>query len=359
MFRFSEIGPFRFNDVGELVNTSFAWNRDSYLIFIDQPLRVGYSFALHNETIHTDRGVGKLLYEVMVGIYHRYPFLLRNEHGEERPLYLTGESYAGHYIPAAADEILKHNREGRGSFQIPLLGVAIGNGLTDALAQYSSYIRYMRMNGLITQEMAERRKPAWQECKDAIRSGATAVAADKCVSVMQKTLTDAETHLGRTINYYNWKLTCDKKPFCYHSDALSKFLGRADVKSALGVPPSINWKLCSNRVHDAFNVDPWRSSVELVKRMLDANVTVVIYAGVNDILCNWYEDEFFVSFFKLFFCSSRLSNRNWVRSMNYGSFNSAPRENLLVDGRIAGHVTTDGHLTFATIFDAGHMVKIF
>jgi cathepsin A (carboxypeptidase C) len=41
--------------------------------------------------------------------------------------YLAGESYAGHYIPAFAKKILENDTS-----TIPLKGILIGDGLTDA-----------------------------------------------------------------------------------------------------------------------------------------------------------------------------------------------------------------------------------
>jgi len=49
------------------------------------------------------------------------------------PLYLTGESYAGHYIPALGNAIYKHNAAlapGNPAY-IPLAGLAIGDGWID------------------------------------------------------------------------------------------------------------------------------------------------------------------------------------------------------------------------------------
>ncbi len=44
---------------------------------------------------------------------------------KNRPLYLTGESYAGHYIPYMCSYIHNENFRNKG---IRLAGIAIGNG---------------------------------------------------------------------------------------------------------------------------------------------------------------------------------------------------------------------------------------
>jgi cathepsin A (carboxypeptidase C) len=57
---------------------------------------------------------------------------------------VTGESYAGHYIPAIGNQILLGNEQIKRHnphklSNINLDSVAIGNGLTDPLVQYEFY----------------------------------------------------------------------------------------------------------------------------------------------------------------------------------------------------------------------------
>ncbi|GFH17120.1 carboxypeptidase [Haematococcus lacustris] len=63
-------------------------------------------------------------------------FMARFPHLAERQLFLSGESYAGHYIPGLAWEIIKGNRAAtKPSLEegwLPLKGLAVGNAWTDA-----------------------------------------------------------------------------------------------------------------------------------------------------------------------------------------------------------------------------------
>jgi carboxypeptidase C (cathepsin A) len=56
-----------------------------------------------------------------------------------RPFYVTGESYAGHYVPAVASAVYHASRSGEVEPPINLQGLAIGNGLTDPAIQYGAY----------------------------------------------------------------------------------------------------------------------------------------------------------------------------------------------------------------------------
>jgi len=59
-------------------------------------------------------------------------------------MYLTGESYAGHYIPFFADYLFHNPIAG-----VKLGGVAIGNGWVDPFYQYQEYPTYALENNII------------------------------------------------------------------------------------------------------------------------------------------------------------------------------------------------------------------
>lgn len=58
----------------------------------------------------------------MLKFVQKYPEFLG------RPLYITGESYAGHYIPSITSYLKKQDNK-----DIAVAGFAIGNGWTDPL----------------------------------------------------------------------------------------------------------------------------------------------------------------------------------------------------------------------------------
>lgn len=68
----------------------------------------------------------------------------------DRPFYVTGESYAGHYVPAVSHRIWLANKRKEGK-PINLHGIAIGNGLTSAKVQFPAYADFALQNNLISQ----------------------------------------------------------------------------------------------------------------------------------------------------------------------------------------------------------------
>ena len=71
-------------------------------------------------------------------------FLEKYPDFKNRPIYLTGESYAGHYIPAFASYLNYMNNS-----DINLAGLAIGNGWVDPFYQYPAYNSFALENSLI------------------------------------------------------------------------------------------------------------------------------------------------------------------------------------------------------------------
>jgi len=60
---------------------------------------------------------------------------------EGSPLWITGESYAGKFIPNLATYIDKHPEELPG---LQLKGISIGNGWVKPLAHYQSYVDFFK-----------------------------------------------------------------------------------------------------------------------------------------------------------------------------------------------------------------------
>ncbi|MCE0481680.1 Serine carboxypeptidase-like 50, partial [Datura stramonium] len=130
---FYELGPWRVSSSHgqnvehlSLERNPGSWNRIFGLLFLDNPIGTGFSVASSPEEIPTNQhDVAKHLF-----IATR-KFVALDSLFENRPIYLTGESYAGKYVPAFGYYTLKKNKGLPKSRRLNLAGVAIGNGLTD------------------------------------------------------------------------------------------------------------------------------------------------------------------------------------------------------------------------------------
>jgi len=129
---FFENGPYIINDDLSLKLNPYSWNEVANVIWVDQPVGSGFSYADHFDDYVTDEDqVAEDLYQFMEGFFKLHPEYAK------LGFFVVGESYAGHYVPAVSARIVKGNQEG-GKF-INLQGAGIGNGWVDPDSQYGSY----------------------------------------------------------------------------------------------------------------------------------------------------------------------------------------------------------------------------
>lgn len=99
---------------------------DASVIFLDQPVNVGYSYS--GSSVSNTVAAGKDVYALLTLFFKQFPEYSKQD------FHIAGESYAGHYIPSFTSEILSHKKR-----NINLKSVLIGNGLTDGLTQNAYY----------------------------------------------------------------------------------------------------------------------------------------------------------------------------------------------------------------------------
>ena len=105
------------------------------MLYVEQPAGVGFSYADHQVEMG-DAVAAKLNTEFILAFFKAFPERQNND------FYISGESYAGVYIPMFADNLIQHNAAavnhggggggGGGSAAsaavVNLKGLIIGNG---------------------------------------------------------------------------------------------------------------------------------------------------------------------------------------------------------------------------------------
>jgi carboxypeptidase C (cathepsin A) len=127
----TENGPCSVDEGLATARNPFSWNSEANVIWLDQPTDVGYSFGDVGDYDHSEDDVQASIYQFLQRFLDKHPEL------ERRPLFIMGESYAGHYVPAAAHYIhLQNNGSSDGTPpRLNLQGIAIGNGLVNPSVQ--------------------------------------------------------------------------------------------------------------------------------------------------------------------------------------------------------------------------------
>ena len=86
-------------------------------------LRVGFSYSADQTIVLNDKETAANAFEFLVNFFLEFPEFSHND------FYISGESYAGHYVPQLANQVLLGNKMGKSN--IPLKGILVGNGVTD------------------------------------------------------------------------------------------------------------------------------------------------------------------------------------------------------------------------------------
>ncbi|XVF68513.1 hypothetical protein PTKIN_Ptkin11bG0008700 [Pterospermum kingtungense] len=333
---FYENGPFYLAKNLSLIWNDYGWDKASNILFVDQPTGTGFSYTSDEDDIrHDENGVSNDLYDFLQEFFKRHPQYVKND------FYITGESYAGHYIPAFAVRVHQGNKAKEG-IHVNLKGFAIGNGLTNPEIQYQAYPDYALNTSLITESDYVRIKKLVPPCVQAIKNCGSD-GGDACFD-SYRICTNVFNQIMRiagNINHYDIRKECEGD-LCYDFSNAETFLNLKSVKTALGVG-NIEFVSCSSVVYEAMITDWMRNFAVGIPELLEDGIKVLIYAGEYDLICNW------------------LGNSKWVHAMAWSGqkqFGEAPTVRFVVDGEETGQLKSHGPLAFLKVHDAGHMVPM-
>ena len=326
---FYENGPWTITDNLTLTKNEYSWNEISNLLFVDQPLGTGFSKT--NKPDHYARNenmVSETFYKFFVKFLDQFPEY------KGRPFYITGESYAGHYIPAITAYLVSMNNS-----DINLVSSAIGNGWVDPRTQYPEYNNFGLENGLISEFTHTILGYAYKGCQLLIDTKLWFLALEAC-QLMEMPILGFP--LTPRFNVYDIRIPCEHPPLCYDFDNLDKLIDLPEVREALNVDQR-SWEQCNQVVH-TFMLGDWISDLSpQVDYALSNGVGILVYSGDKDFICNWRGGE------------AWSNNIEWSGQQ---LFQDAGYQNWTVDGEPAGEFKQHDQFTFLRVYDAGHMVPM-
>ncbi len=335
---FFELGPSSLGPELKPIHNPYSWNNNASVIFLEQPVGVGYSYG--DTKIGSTYAAAKDVFVFLELFFQKFPSFSQNK------FHIAGESYAGHYIPNIASEIVNHADR---SFELD--SVLIGNGITDSLIQ-DAYYQPMAcgLGGykqVLTDEACDQMIKDYSKCKRLVKAcyatksafacvPASVYCGDKLVGVYQKT----------GLNPYDIRAPCETdNGLCYEGmDYIDSYMNQKEVQEALGAEVD-SYEGCSNDVYASFTLtgDESKPFQGYVAELLEKNVAVLLYAGDKDFICNW------------------LGNHAWSNALDWKHKEEFSNQFLQpwyagANHTAAGEVKSFANFTFLRIFDAGHMV---
>lgn len=333
---FYEQGPYRLGKDGTISNNPHAWNSIANVLFVDQPVGTGFSYADDSAAyVKNEEQVAEDMWEFMQAFLKRFPEYAGLD------FYVTGESYAGHYVPAISSHIAKGNKAlSVGEVKVHLIGFAIGNGLVDPQNQYSQYVPFAQSKSLIGSKTAMALNATTHACVASIEAGNSGMGTmGMCNSIVE-----GIQLAGGYFNVYDVREKCTHPPLCYDFDALGALLLKPETQAALGVSPKApKWQSCNMKVHLQMMGDWFADLEEVIPAMLADGVRMLVYSGQEDFICNWF------------------GGRDWVSKMVWpgqSAYNKQTWGSWTVDGALGGVYKEQANVQFLGIANAGHMVPM-
>ncbi|KAI8016461.1 Serine carboxypeptidase-like 42 [Camellia lanceoleosa] len=348
---FTELGPFFPRGDGRgLRRNSMSWNKASNLLFIESPAGVGWSYSnTTSDYVTGDARTARDMLIFMLKWYDKFPEF------KSRDLFLTGESYAGHYIPQLTIALLDHNAHSSG-FKFNIKGVAIGNPLLrldrDAPAMYE----FFWSHGMISDEVG---LTIMNECDF---EDYTFASPNNVTLSCYNAITEASSIVGGYINNYDVILDV-----CYPSIVQQELrLRKIATKISVGVDvcmvferrfyfnlPEVqkalhanrtnlpySWSMCSTVLNYNYT-DGNINILPLLKRIIQNHIPVWVFSGDQDSVIP--------------LLGSRTLVRELAHDLHFN--NTVPYGAWFHKGQVGGWVTEYGNLlTFATVRGAAHMV---
>ncbi|KAI0347644.1 serine carboxypeptidase [Trametopsis cervina] len=359
-----ELGPCSIADEGK--NTTYnpySWTSHSNMIFLDQPVNVGYSYTDDGSTVSTSPVAAEDVYAFLELFIDRYPQYA------DAPLHIAAESYGGTYAPNIASVIHKKNKElavaSRPAPRVKKLNLAsviLANGRTDPLTQFASVPEFACKGPYAVYD-----DPEGPECT-ALRSKVPTCTrlVQSCYNFNSKfTCVPAGAYCNSQLygplqqtglNLYDVRKPCDRSKdgdLCYKQMTwIDTWMNNPANKKALGVPLSLDFASCNMDVNQQFFLqgDGTHNSAALLPDIINDDIKLLVYAGNADAMCDF------------------IGNEAWVLKLEHKFHNelvksSSIKWTTLDSGRVAGEVRsaggdgfTAGNVTFVQVYEAGHMV---
>ncbi|KAL5658443.1 hypothetical protein ACJX0J_031606, partial [Zea mays] len=144
-----EIGPFRItSDNKTLSRNENAWNSEANVLFLESPAGVGFSYS-NTSSDYGKSGDQRTADDAFVFLIN---WLERFPEYKARAFYISGESYAGHYVPQLATAILSHSIKSESGI-INLRAILVGNAYLDDNKNTKGQIDYLWSHGVISDEV--------------------------------------------------------------------------------------------------------------------------------------------------------------------------------------------------------------
>ena len=359
----NEHGPMLLNEKNQFELNNYTWVKEANIIYLESPAGTGFSYI--NSTIKEDLYLNDNIsaadnLQALLKFYEKFP------EWKNQIFYISGESYAGIYVPILAYEILEYNKKVEDSEKINLKGILVGNGVADWKYDYSvsmmdflfthhlvsyedrlAYVKYCLNNETYNEIKCEEIFNYTNKVTDGINYYDYLRDCEIPVNLKGELSTKSKYYKYARWAFKKFKTT-DEEIFklkdeeegtpCFDDTAIENYFNRPDVQAALHVKDERKWVVCSNDVYDNYKSNYTLGSIWAYPILINAGLRILIYSGDSDAVV------------------PTSGNQLWIRDLKLET--EEPWRQWRVDNdmnNVAGYVVKYKGLTFCTIKGVGHM----
>ncbi|EXC29952.1 Serine carboxypeptidase-like 20 [Morus notabilis] len=385
-----EHGPFSFEEgkpkgsLPKLHLNAYTWTKVSNIIYLDSPVGVGFSYSKDPTKYKTgDQQTSADTHTFLLQWFEQFPEFISN------PFYISGESFAGIYVPTLASQVAKGIKNGEKPV-INFKGYMVGNAVTDPKFDGDALVPFAHGMALISDDIYEEARAACKgnyysnsekgHCNSKLVRVREALVGINIYDILEPCYhsPDADILNSKSANsslpLSFQQLGMTKKPLpvrkrmfgrawpfeapvrdglvplwpqlaagsrihvpCFDDNVASTWLNDKAVREAIHAEPESvtgRWDLCTSRIqyyHDAGSMIPYHRNLTM------QGYRVLVFSGDHDM------------------CVPFTGSQAWTRSLGYQIV--AEWRPWISNSQVAGYVQGyDHNLTFLTVKGAGHTV---
>lgn len=353
----SELGPFY--PAGDLNKTylslnDYSWIKEANIIFLESPVSVGFSYSNTSSdyNLFTDQRTAEDALQFLLNWYKKFPEYKTND------FYLIGESYAGHYLPTLAREIVRYNDgQGPSGFLINFKGWAVGNPWTDAYYNNLGATDWWYSHDLISDKAHKGIIESCNFSRDGpVDSGDTNASCNAAQVETNKDLAYLDSYniyapycnqIVANNTAASQRKAKERSIGAFRADAstpdpcapdlVTPYLNQPEVQQALHVQTYITWAGCSESAFQNYSMpDILASMLPIYTELMARGLRIWIFHGDLDAVC------------------PTTTTRYALESLNLEI--QTPWYPWQHDTQVGGFAQMYKNLTFATVRGSGHFV---
>jgi len=364
-----ENGPFMLNktNASSVIHNPYSWNNVANMIYLESPAGVGFSYSSNKNYSTSDDEVAMDNYAAIKSFFTEYPEFAR------RAFFLTGESYAGVYIPTLALKIAADK-------EINFQGFGIGNGLLDDSYNDNSRLYFAYFHGIVGTsawthlqtsckcntnqsqacDFTGNTSPDCQQAIAVVTSQLDNTGIDpynvyaECITTSSRssyeTIIPSHRFLYQNNPYVHARVNklvesgerLKEVPPCANTHDLDVYLNTPAVRAALHIPTEVQaWQICSSEVSAGYHRQYTSMKPQFQKILKMGRYRTILYSGDVDSVCNFMGTEWFADSLGAQLVYPRKA---WTYTAADGT------------NQVAGFVKQFQNLVVVTIRGAGHQV---